>query len=533
MIGEQFGDWRLDEELTAGPHGARYRATAVNDSARTAIVILMKELSPPFGEFESSFTREVLTLTKMSHPHLVAYYGGGIQQQRPYLVAEDVQGTDFQTLLRNGDRPTWQQFMSAALQLVSALRHAHRRGILHGDLKPENVLRTPEGAVKLAHCGLAKFHPVDLTPNNTNPLASAAFLSPEQVSGKSATKRSDFYSLGCLLYSLLTGRPPFTATNMAELIHKHCFILPERPTHFVPELPHEVDAFIMRLMAKDPQNRPGSGTLMLEELERLWALFEARGQLPKREPLPVDGPPSPLASNLKKKEERAFPPREVVKPPLLSRPWVLLPLFLSVVGLIVLGFQFTREDPEELFAKAEPLMQSTDPADWERAWHEYLEPLARRYPDFHAEQIKSFRNKVEPLAELRRAQLAARNAQYASEGERFYNMGLRLCQAGDVAGARRIWERTVIAFAGVEQERRWVLLSQQALDRTPKPEGLLKRPTADHAMQNLLEQATTLCKEGKIAEADAILDALESLYAAEPDFAEIRPLIQKARKTGN
>src|ERR671912_624269 len=100
------------------------------------------------------------------------------------------------------------------------------------------------------------------------------------------TKRSDFYSLGCLLYALLTGRPPFTAANLVELIHKHCFVMPERPIHFVPDLPEEVDNQVMKLLAKDPQVRPGSGTLLLADLERVWSSLETRGKLGKRPALP-------------------------------------------------------------------------------------------------------------------------------------------------------------------------------------------------------------------------------------------------------
>jgi hypothetical protein len=362
-----------------------------------------------------------------------------------------------------------------------------------------------------------------------NPLASAAFISPEQAAGKPATKRSDFYSLGCLLYALLTGRPPFTASNLVELIHKHCFVMPERPVHFLPDLPEEFDALVMKLLAKDPQVRPGSGTLLMAELERVWASLEARGKLGKRPALPADDPLPPPAAE----EDHPIPVRrstpERLPRPLMRRPIVVVPLFLLCVGLLAAGFYMTRTDPDELWARAQPLMKSEDPADWEKAWTDYLEPLSRSYPDRYAEDIKAFRARTEPLAELRKAQAAGRLAKYGSEAERFYQEGVRLCQAGDFAGARRTWERVVAAYAGIEGEAHWVEQARVAAARLPAQEGALHRPVAAPAIRQALDRARALKAADKPKEAAEILDALDALYRDDPDAAEIRELIRKER----
>ena len=113
------------------------------------------------------------------------------------------------------------------------------------------------------------------------------------------------------MYALLTGRPPFTASNLVELIHKHCFVMPERPVHFLPDLPEELDALVMKLLAKDPQVRPGSGTVLLAEVERVWASLEARGKLGKRPALPADDPLPPPAAE----EGRPLPVRRSAPEP--------------------------------------------------------------------------------------------------------------------------------------------------------------------------------------------------------------------------
>jgi hypothetical protein len=526
MIGERVGDWVIDAALARDHRGRAYRAHAADDPAKLATVKVLA--NGQSAEFHELFRGRLLLLRKLSHPNLVTYLGGGIVHNDPYFVAEHVPGPDFQTLLREGKRPAWPDVLSYALQCVSALRHAHRRGVLHGDLKPANLLLASEGQVKLAEAGIARLYGSEVPPPGDNPLASAAFISPEQAAGKPATKRSDFYSLGCLLYALLTGRPPFSAANLIELIHKHSFVMPERPAHYLTDLPDEFDGLLMKLLAKDPQVRPGSGTLLLAEFERVWASLEARGKVSKRPALPADGPlPPPIEEGATAKVKKsAAPPRP--PRPVMSRPVVVIPLFLLCVGVLIGGFYLTRTDPDELYARAQPLMRSDDPADWERAWTEYLEPLSREYPDKYADEIKAFRARAQPLAELRRAQATGRAARYASEAERFYHEGLRQCEAGDFAGARRTWERVVAAFTGVPSEAPWVELARQAAGRLPAQDGALHRPSAA-AVRATIDRAKALRAEGKTAEADAVWDALTELYRDDPDAGEIRDLIRKER----
>jgi eukaryotic-like serine/threonine-protein kinase len=527
MIGERVGDWVIDADLAHDHKGRAYRAHAANDPTRLATIKILTGGRSP--EFHDLFRGRLLVLRKLSHPNLVPYLGGGVVHDDPYYVAEHVPGPDFQTLLRDGKRPAWPDALSYALQCVSALRHAHRRGVLHGDLKPANLLAAGDGRVRLAEFGIARLFGAEVPPPGDNPLSSGAFLSPEQAAGKTPTKRSDFYSLGCLLYTLLTGRPPFTSASLVELIHKHCFVVPERPAHYVPDLPDELDALVMKLLAKDPQVRQGSGTLLLAELDRVWASLEARGKVGKRPTLPADDPLPPAmeearpAWSRRRPEAAAEPPR-----PLMSRPWVVIPLFLLFMGALIGGFYLTRTDPDDLFERAQPLMRSDDPADWERAWTEYLEPLARDYPDRYADEIRAFRARTQPLAELRRAQTAGRAAKYGSDAERFYYEGLRLCEAGDFAGARRVWERLATAFAGVETEARWVELARQAAGRVPAQEGALQRVSAA-GIRAALDRARALRADGKTAEANAIWDALDALYRDDPDAAAIRDLIRKER----
>src|SRR6476659_5759372 len=156
MIGERVGDWVIDAALGQDHHGRAYRAHAADDPAKLATLKVLS--GGQSAEFHDLFRGRLLVLRKLTHPSLVAYLGGGVVHDEPYFVAEHVPGPDFEARLREGKRPPWPEVLSYALQCVSALRHAHRRGVLHGDLKPANLLLTPDGRVKLAEAGIARLY---------------------------------------------------------------------------------------------------------------------------------------------------------------------------------------------------------------------------------------------------------------------------------------------------------------------------------------------------------------------------------------
>src|SRR5258708_39888163 len=134
---------------------------------------------------------------------------------------EIIEGENFAELLIKQGRMPWPEVLDMATQVCPALKHAHDRGIIHRDLKPSNLMRTPDGTVKLADFGIARvFSGHHLTATGAV-VGTAEYLSPEQSAGKLATKRSDLYSLGVVLYTLLTGRPVFKGSSMVDLLHKH------------------------------------------------------------------------------------------------------------------------------------------------------------------------------------------------------------------------------------------------------------------------------------------------------------------------
>ena len=214
--------------------------------------------------------------------------------------------------------------------------------------------------------------------------------------------------------------------------------------------------------------------------------------------------------------------------PLFGRVSVVLPLFLLCLSVLIGGYYWQKDDPAKIYAQAEPLIHSEDPADWEKAWQEYLEPLSRKHPDVYVEEVKKLRQRVEPLVELRRATATGKAVRYTCEAERLYQAGMRLCQAGDFAGAKALWLRLVVVFGADSDQKHWVELSQQAATRTTNNEGVLHRPNGLASVQTVLARAKQLEREGKPQEARQLRESLAVLYRDDPDAQEIHNLLKQS-----
>ncbi|MGH9675799.1 MAG: serine/threonine-protein kinase, partial [Candidatus Acidiferrum sp.] len=210
MIGLRLGPWNIEGELGRGGMGTVYRARAEVHSADqpdvAAIKVLAAELAVDPG-FRERFQREIDILGQLDHPNIVRFFGSGLERSRFYFAMELVDGPCFDTLLLERGKLPWREVIDLALQVSLALRHAHDRGVIHRDIKPSNLLRAKEadqdrpfGIVKLTDFGIASLFASPHLTAAGGVVGTAEFISPEQSTGKPATKRSDLYSLGVVLY---------------------------------------------------------------------------------------------------------------------------------------------------------------------------------------------------------------------------------------------------------------------------------------------------------------------------------------------
>lgn len=257
--------------IGTGGMGQVFKATHQMIGRECAIKVLPKSKSTP--EAIASFAKEIRTLGVLDHPNLVRAYDAGVDVTTHYLVTEYVPGTDLRRLVRSQGPLNMQQAASIIRQASLALQYAHDRGLIHRDVKPGNILVTPEGTAKLSDLGLAGFlNEADSDPRAGKIVGTADYLAPEQIrSPLDVTPTSDIYSLGCTLYYAVTGKVPFPGGTAGSKARRHLEATPYHPRTFNEEISDEFVDVIADMMEKDPTKRIQTAAEVARRLEE-WAV---------------------------------------------------------------------------------------------------------------------------------------------------------------------------------------------------------------------------------------------------------------------
>jgi cytochrome c peroxidase/tRNA A-37 threonylcarbamoyl transferase component Bud32 len=289
------GRYRLDRLIGHGGMGVVYAAeqsSAPTAFSREVVVKVMRQEAALLPEATRRFENEARVVAALNHPHIVTVHDFGREDDGLYwLVMERLVGrTLHEVIKKNGSSSSssspplsWPLATEVMRQVALALRAAHARDIVHRDLKPANVFLVddPGGrtVVKVLDFGLARRIDVDDTASKSNPLGTHAYMSPEQLDGRGARAWSDCYAAGIVWYELLTGSNPFRAESLTDTLNRHVDLTPPPPSSLAPNVPADVDALVLRLLAKDPARRPDAQSL-LDELDLLLADASAGGQAP-------------------------------------------------------------------------------------------------------------------------------------------------------------------------------------------------------------------------------------------------------------
>src|SRR5690606_10336682 len=231
--------------------------------------------------FQARFRREAQSAAALNHPSIVADYdtGEGVNEHGvsvPYIVMEYVEGQTLRDILRGaetGRKILPERALSIVADVLSALDYSHRSGIVHRDIKPANVMVTPSGQVKVMDFGIARAI-ADTSSAMTQTAAvigTAQYLSPEQARGEAVDARSDIYSTGCLLYELLTGRPPFVGDSPVSVAYQHVREEAKPPSQLNPDVSIAIDHIVAKALAKRVDDRYSSAGDMRKEIERVLA----------------------------------------------------------------------------------------------------------------------------------------------------------------------------------------------------------------------------------------------------------------------
>jgi serine/threonine-protein kinase len=263
------GRYALGEMIGTGGMADVFIGDDTRLNRKVAIKVLRRDLARD-PSFVARFRKEALAAGGLNHSGIVSVYDSGEENNSPYIVMELITGESLRQLLQKGLIP-----QARALEIVEgilqALEYSHKEGIVHRDIKPGNIMITDSGDIKVMDFGIARAtDDIGATMTNTwNVVGTAQYLSPEQATGEMADGRSDLYSLGCLMYELLTGRPPFTGDTPVSIAYQHVSS-PITPASQVKSgLSNDIDRMLEVVLSKDPNNRYQDATAMLADLQRV------------------------------------------------------------------------------------------------------------------------------------------------------------------------------------------------------------------------------------------------------------------------
>ena len=257
--------YELLELIGSGGMANVYKTKCHRLNRLVAVKILKSELAQD-AEFRRRFRDESLAVAKLSHANIMSVYDVSSSQGIEYIVMELLDGITLKQYMERRNRMNWREALHFITQIMRGLSHAHSRGIIHRDIKPQNIMVLRDGTVKVADFGIACLADANQTLTQ-EALGSVHYISPEQAKGERLDERSDVYSAGVVLYEMLTGRLPFEGDNAVSVALQHLSSVPLDPREINPEIPEALELICKKAMCSDIQHRYASADAMLSDLE--------------------------------------------------------------------------------------------------------------------------------------------------------------------------------------------------------------------------------------------------------------------------
>ncbi len=351
LSGLVLGQYELRGMLGIGGMGAVYRGFQAGLRREVAVKVMSPQLALQAGYLER-FNREAQTAAALEHQHIIPIYDYGMQQGYSYIVMRLLTGGTLAERMEQSNLPTLSETVELLKQLASALDYAHSQGVIHRDIKPSNIMFDNQGTAYLVDFGIAKLTEATqaLTASGAS-MGTPAYMSPEQWRAEELSPSTDQYALGVMIYALLTGRAPFSASTPYALMHKHLNEQPTPPQVIRPELPEAITFVLNRAMAKQPEQRFPTITAFAQAFEGALAGYYRHGEQSQFFTATIRPPQLP---NLSLPPSNPQPPtpgtyvlpsssRPIYKHPLV---WILTLMLVGALGLVAVLILSSQQEKE-------------------------------------------------------------------------------------------------------------------------------------------------------------------------------------------
>ncbi|MBI1312716.1 protein kinase [bacterium] len=530
MADKAFGPFELEEQIGRGGMGVVYRARYRKNDRIVALKVLSSRMTDN-PRVVARFEREMQILERLKHPGVARYYGGGVVNGQQFIAMKLMSGGTLDDLLKKRGPLPWEQVVEFGKQICDALDHAHENGVIHRDLKPANLFvgrdrETGEEKLVLGDFGIAFDTSADGLTATGMTVGTFQYMAPEQITGKkSITARTDLYALGCVLFQMLTGRTPYEGTSQGEIMLQHLQEQPPPLRQLAPECPVWLETVVSRLLAKEPEDRPHDAAYVRMALDEVLDKMASHAGVTAHA---ASGRPSALTieqlnPDLKKALQHGKQKKKRRKrdnSPFYERTWFLL---LCLAGLACgVTWVLWPASEDELFAQAEPLMQSSQPSDHDDAIRKFLDPMLARFPEGrHASEAREFIRRFE-VGRLMRRLTTFKNPK--TEAERLFLDAWQFEEFGDRVSALEKYRAMETLLAGREGQETFVDLAKA---RIAEIESSAEKAVSRIELVNSeLAEADRARREGNRLRAEAIWNSIISLYAGNE---ELQPQVDYAR----
>ncbi len=463
MYPEKIGPYCIDRKIGSGGMGNVYHGVHEETGQEAAIKVLPATMAREDG-FVQRFNREIAALRQLSNRHIVQLFGNGESEETYYYAMEFVDGVTLTTEITERRRIPWPEVIELSLQIAAALKAAHDAGIVHRDLKPSNLMLTKERVVKLTDFGVAAVFATARLTRTGGVVGTAEYMSPEQAQGKRATKRSDLYSLGAVMYVMLAGRPPFTGPTANDILQKHQFGTFDKPSRYAPDCPRLLEDFVCQLLEKDPGKRFPDALVLIRRLEQIRSRIAFTEQQAESATIERPAPGATVRNPDSVEEDGVHHPgpatlirdllrddaAESLRKSSVARFFDNTLVLLLLLALLIGGsFYFvgrSKPDPFSQFQQAKDILQGTAGPGWLRARDDLLEPLLsnQQMQDQHP-QIQAMISQVDQYEFCRSLRItSSSNGSASSEIHRLARRAFETYSSGDPVKAKQQLQDLVV-----------------------------------------------------------------------------------------